>query len=94
MVGGVLLLVPLYQMSVKTGLAKTVWGSILSLLLVYIIQTLPVSLYMLGNYFRTIPYSLEEAAADLGVELWEHVGVVLGAMQGIAAELDLEGEPA
>lgn len=37
---------------------------------------------------------IEEAAADLGVELWEHVGVVLGAMQGIAAELDLEGEPA
>lgn len=63
MVGGILLLVPLYQMSVKIGLAKSVWGSILSLLLVYIIQTLPVSLYMLGNYFRTIPYSLEEAAA-------------------------------
>jgi multiple sugar transport system permease protein len=63
MVGGVLLLVPLYQMSVKIGLASSVWGSVLSLLLVYIIQTLPVSLYMLGNYFRTIPYSLEEAAA-------------------------------
>ncbi|MBU8913177.1 MAG: hypothetical protein KOO61_04085 [Spirochaetales bacterium] len=26
------------------------------------VQTLPVSLYMLGNYFRTIPYSTEEAA--------------------------------
>lgn len=63
MVGGVLLMVPLYQMSVKAGLAKSVWGSLLSLLLIYIIQTLPVSLYMLGNYFRTIPYSLEEAAA-------------------------------
>ncbi len=63
MVGGVLLLVPLYQMSVKIGLAASVWGSILSLLMIYIIQTLPVSLYMLGNYFRTIPYSLEEAAA-------------------------------
>jgi multiple sugar transport system permease protein len=62
MVGGVLLMVPLYQMSVKIGLAATVWGSLLSLLLIYIIQTLPVSLYMLGNYFRTIPYSLEEAA--------------------------------
>ncbi|MFC1841025.1 carbohydrate ABC transporter permease [Thermodesulfobacteriota bacterium] len=62
MVGGVLLLVPLYQMSVKIGLATSLWGSVTSLLLVYIIQTLPVSLYMLGNYFRTIPYSLEEAA--------------------------------
>lgn len=62
MVGGVLLMVPLYQMSVKIGLAKSVWGSLSSLLLIYIIQTLPVSLYMLGNYFRSIPYSLEEAA--------------------------------
>jgi multiple sugar transport system permease protein len=26
------------------------------------VQTLPVSLYMLGNYFRTIPVSIEEAA--------------------------------
>jgi len=63
MVGGVLLMVPLYQMSIKIGLAKSVWGSLLSVLLIYIIQTLPVSLYMLGNYFRSIPYSLEEAAA-------------------------------
>lgn len=63
MIGGVLLMVPLYQMAVKTGLAKSAYGSLLSLLLIYIIQTLPVSLYMLGNYFRTIPYSIEEAAA-------------------------------
>jgi putative nucleotidyltransferase with HDIG domain len=35
---------------------------------------------------------IEEAAADLGVELWEHVGVVLEAMQGIAGELGLQGE--
>lgn len=62
MVGGVLLMVPLYQISVQVGLASTVWGSILTLVLIYVIQTLPVSLYMLGNYFRTIPYSLEEAA--------------------------------
>jgi len=37
---------------------------------------------------------IEEAAADLGVELWEHVGVVLEAMQTIAGELGLEGEVA
>ena len=66
MVGGVLLMVPLYQMSMKVGLAKTVWGSLFSLLLIYILQTLPVSLYMLGNYFRTIPYSIEEAAMTDG----------------------------
>lgn len=62
MIGGVMLMVPLYQLGVKTGLAKSIWGSLLSLLLIYIIQTLPVSLYMLGNYFRSIPYSIEEAA--------------------------------
>ena len=62
MFGGVLLMVPLYQMSVKVGLAGTAFGSILSLIIIYLVQTLPVSLYMLGNYFRTIPYSLEEAA--------------------------------
>jgi multiple sugar transport system permease protein len=66
MVGGVLLMVPLYQMSVKVGLAGTVWGSLVCLVLIYIIQTLPVSLYMLGNYFRTIPYAIEEAAATDG----------------------------
>ena len=77
MVGGVLLLVPLYQMSVKIGLATTVWGSILSLLLVYIIQTLPVSLYMLGNYFRTIPYSLEEAAAMDGCTRIEAIFIII-----------------
>lgn len=37
---------------------------------------------------------IEHAAAELGVELWEHVGVTLEAMQGIAAELGLAGEAA
>jgi putative nucleotidyltransferase with HDIG domain len=34
---------------------------------------------------------IEQAAASLEVDLWEHVGIVLEAMQGIAAELGLEG---
>ncbi len=33
----------------------------------------------------------EEGAAALGMDLWEHVGVVLEAMQSIAAELELDG---
>jgi putative nucleotidyltransferase with HDIG domain len=37
---------------------------------------------------------IEQAAAELGVELWEHVAVTLEAMQGIAAELGLAGEAA
>ena len=34
---------------------------------------------------------IEEGAAALGVELSEHIGTVLQAMQGIAAELELDG---
>jgi len=34
---------------------------------------------------------VEHGAEALGVELWEHVGVVLEAMQGIAEELGLDG---
>jgi multiple sugar transport system permease protein len=77
MVGGVLLMIPLYQMSVKAGLAKSAAGSLFSLLLIYIIQTLPVSLYMLGNYFRTIPYSLEEAAATDGCSRIQAIFVII-----------------
>ena len=33
----------------------------------------------------------ERGAEELGVELWEHVGLVLEAMQGIAEELGLDG---
>jgi len=34
---------------------------------------------------------IEVGAAELGVELWEHVGVVLEAMKGIASDLGLDG---
>ncbi len=37
---------------------------------------------------------IEQGAALLGVELGEHLGVVLEAMQAIAAELGLAGVPA
>jgi predicted hydrolase (HD superfamily) len=37
---------------------------------------------------------IAQAAADLGVELWEHVGVVLEAMQGVASEIGLDGQMA
>ena len=62
MFGGIILLVPLYKLAVSTGLARTPTGSFIALLIIYIVQTLPVSLYMLGNYFRTIPMSIEESA--------------------------------
>jgi putative nucleotidyltransferase with HDIG domain len=36
---------------------------------------------------------IEAATAEFGVELWEHAANVLAAMQGIAADLGLEGVP-
>lgn len=54
-----LLAVPLFVMFAKIGLQ----GSLVSLAIVYIAQTVPVSIYMMKNYFLTIPYSIEEAAA-------------------------------
>ncbi|GGE15594.1 sugar ABC transporter permease [Marinithermofilum abyssi] len=58
MFSGVLLVVPLFQMVAKVDLYDTK----ISLIVTYLVLTLPVSLYMLGNYFRTIPEALEEAA--------------------------------
>lgn len=37
---------------------------------------------------------IEAGAAAIEVELWEHVGIVLGAMQAIAGELGLDGAAA
>ncbi|MBX3047868.1 MAG: HDIG domain-containing protein [Anaerolineales bacterium] len=37
---------------------------------------------------------IEDGAREFGVELWEHAGNVLAAMQANAAELGLEGQPA
>lgn len=62
MFGGILLLIPLYKMFVGIGWISIPPGAFMSLMIIYIVQTLPVSLYMLGNYFRTIPFSIEEAA--------------------------------
>jgi len=36
---------------------------------------------------------IEAATAEFGVDLWEHAGNVLAAMQGFAGELGLEGTP-
>ncbi|PWK16573.1 carbohydrate ABC transporter permease [Tumebacillus permanentifrigoris] len=58
MFSGVLLVVPLFKMVNLAGLYDTK----LSLIITYLVLTMPVTLYMLGNYFRTIPESLEEAA--------------------------------
>ena len=53
-----LLAVPLFVMFARIGLQ----GSLVGLAIVYIAQTVPVSIYMMKNYFVTIPHSIEEAA--------------------------------
>jgi multiple sugar transport system permease protein len=55
----IVLAVPLFVLFTRLGLR----GSLAGLTLVYIAQTVPVSIYMLRNYLSTIPESLEEAAA-------------------------------
>ncbi len=73
MFGGILLLIPLYKMAVDIGLARTQWGTFIALLIIYMVQTLPVSLYMLGNFFRSIPFSIEEAALIDGCTRFETI---------------------
>ncbi|MBC8093261.1 MAG: carbohydrate ABC transporter permease [Pseudonocardia sp.] len=55
----ILLAVPLFVLFTRVGLR----GSLVGLLLVYVSQIVAVSIYMLRNYFDTVPVSLEEAAA-------------------------------
>ncbi len=74
MFGGILLLIPLYRMATHAGLLGSAFGSTFALIVIYIVQTLPVSLYMLGNYFRSIPYSIEESAI---IEGCSRIGIVL-----------------
>jgi len=62
LLGGVILMVPLYQMGAKLGLINNKVGVFIFMMLIYVMQTIPLALYMLGNYFRDIPYSIEEAA--------------------------------
>ena len=48
---------PMYALYTKLGLRNNLNG----LLLVYLAQTLPVGIYMLHSYFKTLPPDLEEA---------------------------------
>lgn len=60
---GVLLIIPLFAMLAQLGtrLGFDVQDNLSILILTYLAQTLPVGLYMLANYFRTIPTEIEQA---------------------------------
>ncbi|HEX2133417.1 MAG TPA: carbohydrate ABC transporter permease [Actinophytocola sp.] len=53
----IVLAIPLFVLLTQLRLR----GSLAGLVLVYIAQTVPVAIYMLKNYFDTIPESVEEA---------------------------------
>lgn len=60
---GVLLIIPLFAMIAQIGtkLGFGVQNNLPILIITYLAQTLPVALYMLANYFRTIPADIEQA---------------------------------
>lgn len=53
----IVIAIPLFVLFTRIGLR----GSLLGLILVYTAQTVPVAIYMLRNYFDTVPVSIEEA---------------------------------
>jgi multiple sugar transport system permease protein len=61
---GILLIIPLFAMVSRIGAAIgfDVQDNLSVLVFTYLAQTLPVALYMLANYFRTIPAEIEQAA--------------------------------
>jgi multiple sugar transport system permease protein len=61
---GVLLIIPLFSMLANIGdrLGFNVQDNLSVLVVTYLAQTLPVAMYMLTNYFRTIPDEIEQAA--------------------------------
>jgi multiple sugar transport system permease protein len=61
---GILLIIPLFAMlsQISLWIGIEVQDNLAVLVLTYLAQTLPVALYMLANYFRTIPDEIEQAA--------------------------------
>jgi multiple sugar transport system permease protein len=61
---GILLIIPLFAMVSRIGavVGFDVQDNLGVLVFTYLAQTLPVALYMLANYFRTIPAEIEQAA--------------------------------
>jgi multiple sugar transport system permease protein len=77
------LAIPLFVLFTRLGQRGTLTG----LLVVYVAQVAAVSIYMLRNYFDTIPASLEEAAAIDGctrLQAMRHVSLPL-ALPAIAS---------
>ncbi len=70
---GVLLIIPLFAMLSQAAaqLGFNVQDNLPVLMLTYLAQTLPVAMYMLTNYFRTIPSEIEQAGLIDGCTRWD-----------------------
>ncbi|WP_116948051.1 carbohydrate ABC transporter permease [Jiangella endophytica] len=55
---GIVMAIPLFVLFSRLGLR----GELPALIIIYLASTVPVSVYMLRNYFRSIPRALEDAA--------------------------------
>ncbi|TDD72366.1 carbohydrate ABC transporter permease [Jiangella aurantiaca] len=55
---GIVMAIPLFVLFSRLGLR----GELPALIVIYLASTVPVSVYMLRNYFRSIPQGLEDAA--------------------------------
>ncbi|MGP1396235.1 MAG: carbohydrate ABC transporter permease [Inquilinaceae bacterium] len=73
MVPAIVLVIPLYAVFSQVGLRNSLTG----LLLVYPATTIPVAVYMLQGYFRSLPRELEEAGIMDGLS---HLGVIAKIM--------------
>ena len=62
----IVLVIPLYTVFSQLGLRNSIEG----LLIVYTATTLPVAIYMLQGYFKSIPKELEEKFAILDKLSW------------------------
>ncbi|NOU91700.1 ABC transporter permease subunit [Paenibacillus sp. LMG 31456] len=73
MIQGPLIMVPWYKMAAAFSLlnTKTI------LVLIYGTMTIPVGVWIMSGFFRTIPAELEEAAAIDGASRWKTLFVVI-----------------
>ena len=82
----ILLAIPLFVIFTRLGLR----GSLGGLIIVYASQTVPITIYMLKQYFETVPESLEEAAAMEGLnrlQIIRYVALPLAAPAIMATSL-------
>lgn len=67
MFAGILMVIPIYQILIWLGLVNTHLGVILT----HFTFVIPLGLYMLGNFFRSVPQEIEEAALMDGYSRFE-----------------------